>query len=82
MWNNCPIFDKLSLKLEWLIKNILINKLNMDIRADTPALMNKQTQMRFFYDLALECNNHCVKDYEQKALDNAERACVTTCYKK
>ena len=42
----------------------------MDVRAANPELMTMQTQLRFFYDLALECNSHCVKDYDAKALDN------------
>lgn len=54
----------------------------MDTRANTPELMSLQTQLRYFYDLAHQCNNHCVKNYDTKNMDNEERECVTTCYKK
>lgn len=54
----------------------------MDSRAITPELMNFQSQMRFFYDLALECNQNCVTSYNSKNLDNAEKECVVACFKK
>ena len=54
----------------------------MDIRASNPDLMRLQTELRFFYDQAQECNNHCVKSYDTKNLDNAERQCVQTCFSK
>ena len=54
----------------------------MDTRASTPELMKLQTSLRFFYDAAAQCNNHCVKTYDTKALNNDERECVTTCFSK
>ena len=54
----------------------------MDVRASNPELVNFQTSLRFFYDLAGQCNDHCVKDYKNKSLDNNERECVTTCFAK
>ena len=54
----------------------------MDSNAQTPELMTIQTQLRYFYQLAQQCNEHCVSNYETKNLDNEERACVETCYKK
>ena len=54
----------------------------MDVRANTPELMALQTQLKYFYSLAQQCNEHCVKTYDVKSLDNEERECVTTCYKK
>ena len=54
----------------------------MDTRASTPELMKLQTSLRFFYEQAAQCNNHCVKTYDTKALNNDERECVTTCFSK
>lgn len=54
----------------------------MDIRASTPELMNLQTKLRSFYEMAAECNNHCVKKYDQKNLNTDEQDCVFTCYNK
>ena len=54
----------------------------MDSNAQTPELMTMQTQLRYFYQLAQQCNEHCVSNYDTKNLDNEERACVETCYKK
>jgi len=52
----------------------------MDSRATSPELMNMQTQMRFFFDLALECNQRCVSSYDSKNLDGDETACVKSCF--
>ena len=54
----------------------------MDTHATTPTLINMQSQLRFFNDLALECNNRCVANFDSKNLDNDERACVKSCFKK
>ena len=54
----------------------------MDIRANNAELMNHQTKLRFFYDLAGQCNEHCVKDYKEKSLTTEEKDCVTSCFAK
>ena len=53
----------------------------MDSYATTPQLMNMQSQMRFFNDLALQCGQKCVSEYESKSLSLPERTCVETCFK-
>ena len=54
----------------------------MDTRASDPGLMNLQTNLRYFYELAHQCNSKCVTNFDSKNLDNEERACVQTCYQK
>lgn len=54
----------------------------MDVHAKTPQSMNMQSQLRLFYDLALECNTQCVSSYNSKNLDNSERECVKSCFSK
>jgi len=54
----------------------------MDTRASNPDLVNLQSKLRMFYELAAQCNDHCVKTYNSKALDDNEVECVKTCYKK
>lgn len=54
----------------------------MDTHASTPELIKMQSQLRFFFDQALQCNNQCVTTYENKNLDDTERECVENCFKK
>ena len=54
----------------------------MDSHAITPDQMNLQSSLRFFHELAAECNTQCITDYQNKNLDNDEKACVKTCFKK
>ena len=54
----------------------------MDTHAHTPELIKLQGQYRYFLDLALECNQQCISTYDDKKLNDTERSCVETCFKK
>lgn len=54
----------------------------MDTHAKTPETIKMQQQLRFFFDLALECNNTCISNYDGKFLTEGERECVENCYTK
>ena len=54
----------------------------MDSRANTPELIQVQSQLRFFYNLAQECNQQCVTNFESKNLGDEERDCISACFKK
>lgn len=54
----------------------------MDTYANSPKLINMQTQLRFFYDSAFECNNLCISNFDSKNLNDTERECVENCFTK
>ena len=54
----------------------------MDAHVTNSDLLKMQTQMRFFFDSALECNNQCVTNYDSKGLSDDERSCIENCFTK
>lgn len=41
-----------------------------------------QAQTKYFFDIAQQCFDHCVKDFENKDLTGAEKGCTKACFTK
>lgn len=54
----------------------------MDPTGTNTKFIDFQSQTKYFFDVAQQCFDMCIKDFESKDLSNAERGCTKACFSK